>query len=91
MSARISQMYKLSGGTDKKMRKCKDCRYCVEDSEAAGFGNGKRKIYRCTKHPDKESGAHWKETYPACKKIRNPKPMMEYHEDPNGQYRLVFA
>lgn len=91
MSAKISQMYKLSGGTDRKMRKCKDCRYCEEDSEAAGFRNGKRKIYRCVKHPDREAGARWSEGYPACKKIRSPKQAAKYREDANGQYRLELV
>ena len=91
MSCGISLMYKISGGTDKKFRKCKDCRYLSIDSESAGFGKGKRETYRCTKHPDKDASRYWKPDYPACKKIKEPKPPQQYLVDTNGQLSLVLT
>lgn len=94
MSCGISLMYKISGGTDKKMRTCKECRYLTENEESAGFGGkgGCRKSYRCSKHPGKEESHIWKPGYPACRKIREKKewqPNCILGE--NGQYVLVLT
>ena len=94
MSCGISLMYKISGGTDKKMRKCEDCRYLVRDEESAGFGGkGSRTSYRCSKHPDKGEGHVWSPSYPACKKIRIKKDedTQPYMMGDDGQYVLVLA
>lgn len=96
MSCGISLMYKISGGVDKKMRKCSECRFLVETEESAGFsrkGNGKAS-YRCSKHPDKTEDHVWSVTYPACKKFRKKK---EEDASPawvlgdGGQYVLVLT
>ena len=96
MSCGISLMYKISGGTDKKMRKCEKCRYLVESEETSGFGGkGKgRTSYRCSKHPDKKEAHIWSPGYPACRKIREKKE----EEQPSlcvlgndGQYVLVLT
>lgn len=95
MSCGISLMYKLSGGTDKKMRKCESCRYLMEDEESAGFGaKGSRTSYRCSKHPDKKEPHIWSPAYPACKKYRERKPEPDpalYTLGDNGQYVLVLT
>lgn len=91
MSCGISLMYKISGGTDKKMRKCEECRYLVESSESAGFGGkGSRTTYCCTKHPDKSESHIWSPSYPACKKFRKAETPAYILED-SGQYVLVLA
>ena len=87
-------MYKVSGGTDKKMRKCGQCRYLIENEENAGFGGkGRRMCYRCSKHPDKNEIHVWSTEYPACRKIREKKdePPADYILGEDGQYVLVLA
>lgn len=84
-------MYKLSGGTDTKMRKCAECRYLATDMESAGFKNGMRDTYRCSKHPDKTEAHIWSPDYPACKSIGKQKETPKYTIDINGQYSLILA
>lgn len=96
MSCGISLMYKISGGTDKKMRKCGKCRYLIEAEETSGFGGkGKgRTSYRCSKHPDKNEIHIWSPTYPACRKYREKKEddrPAPYALGDNGQYVLVLT
>jgi len=83
-------MYKISGGTDKNCRKCKECCHLKSDSESSGFGKGKRKTYLCSKHPDKEAGRYWKPDYPACKKINEKTSAQQYLVDANGQLSLML-
>lgn len=94
MSCGISLMYKISGGTDKKMRKCGQCRYLTENEESAGFGNKRiRTCYRCSKHPDKNETHVWSTEYPACRKIREKKDedVTPYALGEDGQYVLVLV
>ena len=96
MSCGISRMYKVSGGTDKKMRKCGDCPYLIKDEESTGFGRkgGSRVTYRCSKHPDGIRGGNvWDDRYPACKKIDDQEGEWQtnYRLGDNGQYVLVLA
>lgn len=95
MSCGISLMYKISGGVDKKMRKCEECRYLIESEEGSGFGRkeNSRISYRCSKHPDKSEIHIWSPGYPACRKIRKKKDEEPpaYVLGDGGQYVLVLT
>lgn len=77
MSAGISTMYKLSGGCV-VMKRCADCAYLEEETEAVRFGR-KHKCYRCKKHPAADRYPDWKPNYTAC----------QYHEE--ASVREIFV
>lgn len=87
MSAGISYMYRKSGGCDWKHR-CMDCKY-MAISESRSFGK-KDEVYRCTKHPGKESSDRWKPGYTACRYWKETKNQTAYLEAEDGQLSFLF-
>ena len=64
MSARISLMYKRSGGCNTE-HTCGDCRYYIRSQ-------GHPREFMCEKHG--EDGTYWKATWLSCKFVNGEKP-----------------
>ena len=82
MSARISKMYKDSGGC-KPGKTCEECRYFLPSVE-------KPKERICKKHGEENS--YWKASYMACKFFKNPikKKQAKLAEETGGQMKLIL-
>jgi len=83
MSARISRMYKLSGGC-KTGRSCKECRYYAESKVTP-------RTYICKKHEEEDT--LWVGRWTACKWFKNPikKRATKYKEETTGQLQMVWG
>jgi len=91
MSARISLMYKRSGGCNTE-HTCGDCISCVRSP-------ARSKEFMCEKHGDQDS--NWKRSWMACRfwegeepkpkkrKPRTKKPKLK--EEATGQLQLVLG
>jgi hypothetical protein len=83
MSARISKMYKDSGGC-KVGKTCGECRYFIPSSM-------RRNEYICKKHGEEET--YWKDSWTACRMFKNPikKKKTKYKEETTGQLQMVLS
>lgn len=85
MSARISKMYKDSGGCNTE-HKCKECRYFTESKITP-------KTYICKHHGEEDT--LWKGAWYSCKGFRKPikkrKPKTKLKEEATGQLQMVLS
>ena len=92
MSARISQMYKRSGGCNTE-HKCGECISCIPSPVRS-------KDYMCSRHGEPDS--HWHRSWMGCKywsdgakkpKKRKPraKKAEKYKEETAGQMKMIFG
>ena len=83
MAARISKMYKDSGGCKPKYL-CGNCRYYIQSKE-------RPKEHICKKHGEDPSS--WKDSWMACRFFMNPikKQAAKLTEETNGQMQLVLS
>lgn len=83
MSARISLMYKRSGGCNTK-HKCGECRYYIPSKASP-------RTYMCKQHG--EDSSLWKGAWLACKGFRKPikKRATKLKEEPTGQLQMVLT
>ena len=88
MSARISLMYKRSGGCNTE-HKCSECKYYIRSKEHP-------REFMCERHG--EDGTYWQNWMackfwkePEAKPKRKPRKTAKYKQEATGQMQMVWG